>query len=154
MHALWLQQHILHKASQLKHPFSFNDTERKLLIVFWFFVVSTVINLTIFSEFARKSDIIGAKLNKYLFCELRGHNPANPCDLERVVSDVHITFSYFFHGTLPVANLVFVVSFQGLRNACSKMIANKSAATITNRNISLAEDRDLDKENCVTSKQL
>ena len=151
---LSIQQHILYKASQLKHPFSFNDTERKLLIVFWFFVVSTVINLTAFSEFARKSDIIGARLNKYLFCELRGHNPANPCDLEMVVSEVLIILAYFFHGTLPVANLVFVISFQGLRNACSKRRANKSAVTITNRNISLTEDRDKIQSECVTSKQL
>ena len=149
-----MQQHILHKASQLKHPFSFNDTERKLLIVFWFFVVSTVINLTSFSEFARKSDIIEAKLKQYLFCELNGHNPANPCDLEKVLPVVLTILAHFLNGTLPVANLVFVISFQGLRNACSKRRANKSVVTITNRNISLAEDRDLDKENCVTSKQL
>ena len=117
-------------------------------------MVSTVINLTAFSEFARKSDIIGAKLNKYLFCELNGHDPANPCDLEMVVSEVLIILAYFLNGTLPVANLVFVISFQGLRNACSKRRTKRGAATITSRNISLAEDRDLDKENCVTSKQL
>ena len=152
-----MQQHILYKASQLKHPFSFNDTECKLLIVFWFFVVSTVINLTAFSEFARKSDIFEAELKQYFSCELHGHNPADPCDrerVERVLSEVPIILSYFFHGTLPVANLVFVISFQGLRNACSKRRANKSGVTITNRNISLTEDRDKIQSECVTSKQL
>ena len=116
--------------------------------------MSTVINLTAFSEFARKSDIINAKLEQYLFCELNGHDPANPCDLEKVLPVVLTIFAYFLNGTLPVANLVFVISFQGLRNACSKRRANKSAVTITNRNISLTEDRDKIQLKCVTSKQL
>ena len=149
-----MQQHILYKASQLKHPFSFSDTERKLLIVFWFFVVSTVISLTVFSDFARKSDIFEAELNQYFSCELHGYNPADPCDREQVISEVPAIFSSFFSGTLPVANLVFVISFQGLRNACSKMRANKGASTITSRNISLTEDRDKIQSKCVTSKQL
>ncbi|ORU95080.1 MAG: hypothetical protein A6F71_10475 [Cycloclasticus sp. symbiont of Poecilosclerida sp. M] len=153
-----MQQHILYKASQLKHLFSFNVTERKLLIVFWFFVVSTVINLTAFSEFARKSDIFEAELNQYFSCELGGHNPANPCDrerVERVLSEIPIVLAYLFHGTLPVANLMFVISFQGLRNACSERQAKKSFVTNSrNINMSLAEGRDKIQSKCVTSKQL
>lgn len=54
----------------------------------------------------------------YLMCELPGHNPVNPCDrsrFERYIADPFIVLSYAFHGTLPLANLIFTVSIEDLR---------------------------------------
>ena len=97
--------------------------ERKLLIVFWVFVVSTVINLTAFSSFARKSDVFEAELNNYFLCELPGHDPLYPCDREKVesiLSEVPVILSYGLLGSLPLANLVFVIRFDRLKRMFSR----------------------------------
>lgn len=138
-----LKQHVLHKASQQRSRLSVSVTERKLMIVFWFFVLSTVINYTAFSEFVRKADLFEAELNKYFICELGGHDRMNPCDrerVERILSEVPVILAYAFSGFLPLANLVFVISFQGVKNIFSRMRAMSS--TVTSRNIISLGDRE------------
>ena len=106
--------------------------EQKLLIVFWVFVVSTVINLTAFSTFARKSDVFEAELKNYLLCELPGHNPLYPCDrekMEKVFSEVPFIFSFGLYGCLPLANLVFVIRFDSLK----KLFSRRSRHTVTTK---------------------
>lgn len=130
----FFQKQILHKVSQLKHPFiSISVPERKLLIIFWTFVFSTVVNLTLFSELARKNDVFKAALSEYFSCELNGHDPDNPCDRGKVEfkSEVLSILSLVTTGCLlPLANLVFVISFEGLKKSCSQARAKISAITM------------------------
>ena len=80
-----------------------------------------MINLTAFSDFARKSDIFQYELNKYFVCEQLGHNPASPCDrkaFEQIISRALVVLSYGFHGTLPIVNLIFAINIQELKSKC------------------------------------
>lgn len=133
-----MKQHVLHKASQLKHPFSISVPEQKLLILFWHFVISTVINLTTFALFARESGVFESSLRKYFTCELGGHDPANPCVRKTTLSNVLVILSYAFHGSLPLSNLVFVISFQGMKKLCSQARVKITAAT-NSRSFSLRD---------------
>ena len=103
------------------------------MIIFWFYVLSTVINYTAFSEFVRKSNVFEAEINDYFRCEFGGHDLENPCDRERVektISVIPVILSYALLGLIPLANLVFVISFQGLKT----MWARKSGATVSSKN--------------------
>lgn len=126
-----MQQHGLFKAKQFKNPYKIGVAERKLLIVFCYYIVSTVIALTAFADFARKSDIFAAELDNYFICELGGHDPTNPCDrarFEGILSATLIVFAYAVHGLLPTVNLIFVISFKDLKSKCSmKNILSKSS---------------------------
>ena len=120
--------------------------EQKLLIVFWVFVISTVVNLTAFSSFARKSDVFEAELSKYFQCELPGHDPLYPCDREKfenIFSEVPAILSYGFVGSLPLANLVFVIRFNSLKRMFSRFwhAMNVKSAT-TNSKIKSLQGED------------
>ena len=119
------------------------------MIVFFYYVVSTVINLTGFSDFALKADIFQSELMKYLQCELPGHDPLNPCDrsaFEPIVSDALIVLSYGFHGMLPVVNLIFTISIQDLKIKCQVIcgkIKNLSTSNMKNTASSTLESREM-----------
>ena len=127
------------KASQLKNnPFGLNVAERKLLIIFCYYVVSTVVNLTAFSDFASKSDIFEVELNRYFACELAGHDPSNPCPrtFEGVWTEVPVIIAYGLHGILPLVNLIFVVSLQELREKFPRLFCMKKNESTIKKDMS------------------
>ena len=113
-----MQQHGLLKANQSKNPYKIGNSERKLLLIFIYYIVSTVINLTAFADFAHKADVFEAELNKYFSCEALGHNPENPCEFDNVIITTLVVLSYAFHGILPIVNLIFAVNIQDLKKKC------------------------------------
>ena len=83
-----------------------------------------VVGLTSVSNYARKSAVFQEKISEYFACESCGHNPADPaCNREhfgKLISVVPAILVQILAGTLPLANLVFVVSFQDLKNVLSR----------------------------------
>ena len=110
------------------------------MIVFFYYVVSTVIGLTAFSDFALKADLFESELIKYLQCEMPGHDPLNPCNrsaFEHILSDALIILSYGLVGMLPVVLLIFTISIQDLKSKCKvlhgkmKTLSTKNTASST-----------------------
>ena len=77
---------------------------------------------TSISEYARRADAFRDELTKYFACEFDGHNPANPCDRERVelLPPAHLIVVLITRSFRPLANFVFVVNFNGLKNVYLK----------------------------------
>lgn len=125
------------KASQQPSSFSISTTEKKLLIIFCYYVISTVVELTAFSEFIRRSALFFSALNEYFICELKGHDPLNPCDrgkFEDVYSEIPVILSYGTRGLLPLFNMIFVVNFATLKEKypwlfCAKKRSSASRMT-------------------------
>ena len=80
--------------------------------------MATVINLTAFSDFARKSEIFEHEIGTYFMCELKGHNSSDPCVFNNPISTTLVILSYGFHGILPIVNLIFAVNVQDLKAKC------------------------------------
>ena len=105
------------------------------MIIFWFYVLLTVISCIAISEFVHKSNVFEAEINDYFQCEFGGHDPENPCDrenVERTISPIPVILAYALLGLLSLTNLTFVISFQDLKATCSKAW---SAATVSSKNM-------------------
>lgn len=92
------------------------------MVVFWHYVVLSVIALARFSYDIRLLDVKRTNLFNYFQCETGGHDSANPCDRgeeESVLLSLLDMLVYVLVGTLPLSNLVFVISIQSLKDLCS-----------------------------------
>ena len=89
-----------------------------------------MINLTAFSDFARKADVFAAELEHYFRCEARGHDPENPCEFKRVISETLVVLSYSLHGILPVVNLIFAINIQDLKSKVGSIFSKVHSSTI------------------------
>ena len=99
-----------------------------------------------FSDFAGKADLFQNELNKYLQCELLGHDPLNPCDrssLEPIVSDSLIILSLGFHGMLPVVNLIFTISVQDMKSKCEVFCSKVKGFSTSNTKNTTVESREM-----------
>ena len=102
-------------------------------------MVSTVVNLTAFSNLAGKADIFGIELNRYFMCERFGHDPTNPCNrarFERTRSEVLAILSLGLHGILPLFNLIFVISVRDLREKCPVLFCQKKRDSVAGKDVS------------------
>ena len=107
-----------------------------------------MIDLTAFSEFASKADLLQNELMNYFRCEQSGHDPLNPCDrskFEPIVADAFVILSYGLHGMLPVVNLIFTINIQDMRSKCGMLCGRikKSASNLKSTAISTVESREM-----------
>ena len=125
-----MQQHGLIKTNQSKHPFKIGTAERKLLIIFCYYVLLNTIALTTFTVTTRNVGQFAAAVVDYWCCELTGVNSENPCDelrasFRELANPVIATFSYVLLGIFPAVNLVFVVNLSELKQKfktfCSRL---------------------------------
>ncbi len=103
--------------------------------MFFYYVISTVISLTAFSDYVNKADLFQSELIKYLQCELLGHDPLNPCDrskLESIVIGALAVLSFGFQGMLPVVNLIFTISIQDMRSKCEVLCGKMKSYSTSN----------------------
>ena len=112
------QQHGLFKARQSKNPYKVGTAERKILIVFVYYVILAVIALLAFSLTIRDADRFISEILRYFQCERKGVDPANPCDTSSYMIVLHValtSLSYILLGIFPVVNFVFVINIQELK---------------------------------------
>ena len=112
-------------------PFTFGTTEKKLLIVFLYYLVAAVINLTTLTLFARNASVVANNLQRYFFCEQGGFNPSNPCSLP---NDIYhrpyiSSLGHILLSLLPVVNLIYAVNIKELKEVWRKTFSKKLVAT-------------------------
>ena len=115
------QQHGLFKARQSRNPYKIGTAERKLLIVFVYYVVLAVIALTTFTLTSQDRERFTSALLYYFECESKGVDPNNPCDPNIYMKLEHValgSLSYILLGLFPMVNLIFVISVQYLQKRC------------------------------------
>lgn len=118
-----LQQHGLFKARQSKNPYKIGTAERKILIVFVYYIILVVIALTAFTLTIRDEEEFSSAVLRYFECESKGVDPDNPCDPSSYIKLLHIaltSLSYILLGLFPMVNFIFVISVRELKQYMRK----------------------------------
>ena len=115
-----LQQHGLIKTKHSKQLFKIGTAERKILIIFCYYVLLVTIALTAFTVTTRNIGQFAAAVADYWRCELTGVDPENPCDgliapFRDRTHPVLTSFSFILLGLFPAVNLVFAVNISELK---------------------------------------
>ena len=121
------QQSLLFRIHQSKSPFSFGVAEKKLVIIFAYFIAFEVMALISFTLSQRNASQLTQEIVKYFTCELNGHDPSNPCDRTAFERLQHPTVGIFSNMLLlltPLVNIVYVVDFQFLQSKMSSKKGN------------------------------
>ncbi len=118
-----LQQHGLFRANEpeSKSAFRIGTAERKVLIVFCYYIVLAVVALTTFTLTTRNDEVTVKRIFLYFVCEQKGHNPDDPCsrsDFEELTYPAWTTMSYILLGMFPIVNLIYAVNIQELKDFC------------------------------------
>ena len=119
----FLQQHGLFKARQSKNPYKIGTAERKILIVFVYYIILTVVALTAFTLTTRDGDEFTSAVFRYFECESKGVDPNNPCDPSGYIKLLHValsSLSYILLGLFPMVNFIFVISVRELKQYMKK----------------------------------
>ena len=121
-----VQQHGLFQArhSRKTHVLSIGTAERKILIVFVYYVFFAFLSMLTYSQLNRDSEPHARALLSYFECERNGYDPDNPCDTsgyERfIATTVLASIGYVLIGLYPLLNLVFVVNVQEFKQMLKK----------------------------------
>ena len=94
--------------------------ERKILIIFCYYVLLVAIALTTFTVATSNIGPFEAAVADYWRCELTGVDPENPCDelrasLEGLSFPVLSSFSYILLWISPAVHLIFAVNISELK---------------------------------------
>lgn len=119
----FLQQHGLFKANKpsSRSSFRIGTAERKVLIVFCYYMVLAVVALTTFTISTRNDEVAIRIIAKHFICEQSGFDPEGSCDRSRVEEQgnpVWTTMSYILLGIFPIVNLIYAVNIQELKEHC------------------------------------
>ena len=125
-----MQQHGLIKTKHSKQPFKIGTAERKILIIFCYYVLLATIALTAFTVTTRNVGQFAAAVADYWRCELTGVDSETPCNgliasFRDLTNPVLTSFSYILLGIFPAVNLVFAVNIselkQKFKTCCSRL---------------------------------
>ena len=132
-----MQQHGLFRENQSKSLFKISTAERKLLIVFCYYVLLAVISLSSFTTSTRNIPERTRTALSYFSCEQGGHDPEAPCsraEMESKNNSVVGTLTFVVMGLFPVVNLVYAVNIQELKEYCrskKKPVSSEIPSTIS-----------------------
>ena len=115
-----MQTQGLFHSNQLKtkHSFSVSTAEKKLLIVFCYYIFLQVIAFVTFSLSEQAADTLQTELVSYFLCEENGHNPDSPCSragFEDLINPVVTILSFILALLAPFVNFVFVIDYQEVK---------------------------------------
>ena len=116
-----MQQHgLLRKKKQSKQLLTISTAERKLLIVFCYYVLLDVLALMAFTITTRNIEQFEAAVTNYWQCELTGVDPESPCDAliasyREFSNPVLSSFGFVILGSSPAVNLIFAINFSELK---------------------------------------
>ena len=132
----FIQRNVNVKIDKSTIPLKLDTAQKKLLIVFCYYVVLTVIALTSFTLATRNTGVIVNSAKRYFLCEQNGHDPSEPCsrsELERLMNPTGITLSFILAMALfPVVNLVYIVNIQELKELWRKCLVKMSSFSFFN----------------------
>lgn len=113
-----MQQHGLFQARHSKNPHKTGTAERKILIVFVYYVLLAVFAVLGFSLANRDAERFTTEVVHYFECERKGVDPDNPCDTSgyRRIPNIYIAMlSYVLIGMYPLINFLYVIDVQELK---------------------------------------
>ena len=113
-----MQQHGLFRVKQSKSPFKIGTAERKILIVFCYYVVLLVMTLISFTISTRNADQVSVELITYFLCERNSLSSSQSCTregFERLTQPVLTSISYILLGIFPLISLTFVINIQEVK---------------------------------------
>ena len=96
-----------------------STAEKKLLIVFCYYIFLQVISFIYFSITKHSADTLQTELLSYFLCEQDGHDPSNPCSrsgFEYLINPGLAVLSFILALIAPVVNFVFVIDYQELKH--------------------------------------
>ena len=97
--------------------FKIGTAEKKLFLVFIFYIFQASISLTVFTIGTRNSELFANALQEYFMCEFKGHDPSDPCTHNGTgqVSTPLNVLSIILLGLYPVVQLVFALNISELK---------------------------------------
>ena len=107
--------------SSLKNSFKIGTAERKLLIVFCYYVLLASVSLMAFTISTRNLTRLSQLVGEYFSCEINGHDASNPCSRSEfeALSNAGLAGSaYILLGLFPIVNLLYAVNIQELKAVC------------------------------------
>ena len=112
-----VQQHSKVKIKKSKNIFQFGTAEKKLLIVFSYYIMLSSIALTTFTILTRNNEILISGIKEYFFCEQGGFDPENLCtrDYLKYTYPCLNTTSYVLLSLFPVVNLIYAINLKELK---------------------------------------
>ena len=120
------------KVKKSSNPFQFGTAQKKVLVVFCYYVALSVVNLTSYTVLSRNSPVLREHVQRYFFCELSGHDSSKPCsrsEFENMTNAAEITLSYILLiAVFPVVNLVYIVNIQELKELWRKYFTVKKTS--------------------------
>ena len=107
-----------------KSPFKIGTAERKILIIFCYYIVLGTFALITFTLATKNGDRFSSEVVGYFTCELRGIDSDKPCDRSRFEALSHPVLnciSFILLGIFPGINLIFVVNVEELKRWCGRV---------------------------------
>ena len=107
--------------------FKFGTAEKKLIVVFCYYIILSTISMTAFTLATRNASTVVKNIGLYFLCEQGGHDPDNPCmdDYIQQTYPFLITLSFVLLGLFPVVNLIYVIDFKELKEFMEKIKKKK-----------------------------
>lgn len=114
-------------AHESNNPFKFGTAEKKLLVVFCYYIILATVALTTFTVVTRNASNYIKNIQRYFLCEQGGYDPNNPCshDFRRQSYPSLTTLSYVLLGLFPVVNLIYAINLKEMKEIFQKMKLNK-----------------------------
>ncbi len=119
------QQEGLFRAKQDKVPMKMGTAEKKIFIIFCYYIVLGIIALSTFTEAVRNDDETAEEYRKYFRCESAGIDPNDPDECDRSGFENNDTLfltaaTYVLVGIFPAVNLIFAVNNRELKQVFTK----------------------------------
>ena len=131
-HKSVIQEYGLLKAKKVKDVFKIGTAEKKILIVFCYYVLLTAVAFTSLTLRLRSSELFAEQLSNYFVCEERGNDPNNPCDrntFRQLTFPWWSVVSFALIFLLPAVNLVYALNIKELKEKFNIMKTFKFSRT-------------------------
>ena len=118
------------KVDDASNLFKFGTAEKKLLVVFSYYVVLASVALTAFTLSIRNSSNFITSIQQYFLCEQGGHDSSSPCSRDYISQSFPslTTLSYILLGLFPVVNLIYAMNLKELKEMAQKLRLKRKKA--------------------------
>ena len=105
------------------NPFKFGTAEKKLLVVFCYFIILSSVAITTFTVITRNLSNFEKNIKNYFMCEQGGNDPNKPCSHEyrRQSYPELTTISSVLLCLESVVNLIFAINLKELKGFFQKL---------------------------------
>lgn len=119
--------------SNVQSQFKISTAERKILIVFCYYVLTTVISLVALTLATRTGEIVIQHITEYFVCEL--DHPSKPCSrkFEEFLYPYLTATSFVLMGFFPFMILIFLTNFREMKERVVKCLPRNIRQPLTPR---------------------